>query len=121
MPLLALARRASTVRGDQGEGRPRFLQESFAQLIDDLAALRDLAAEEVIRQLLVETRYREHLASEAGGGGDDRLANLDELITAAREFDQTHPDASIQDFLAEITLASPIDRWDQETRGRHTY
>ena len=47
--------------------------------------------------------------------GEDRLANLDELITAAREFDQQNPGASIQDFLAEITLASAIDRWDQET------
>src|SRR5262249_7993578 len=39
----------------------------------------------------------------------------DELITAAREFDQNHAGASIQDFLADITLASPIDRWDRDT------
>src|SRR5204862_3261004 len=76
---------------------------------------RELAAEEVIRRLLSRTGYREHVAADSGGHGEDRLANLDELITAAREFDQDHPDASIQDFLAEITLASPIDRWDQET------
>ena len=113
VPLLALARRASTVAGLKEKAARAF--ENFARLIDDLAALRDRAAEEVIRQLLIETRYREHLAAESGGGGDDRLANLDELITAAREFDQTHPGASIQDFLAEITLASPIDRWDQDT------
>ena len=113
VPLLALARRASAVAGIKEKAGRAF--ENFARLIDDLAALREQAAEEVIRQLLVETRYREHLAAEAGGNGEDRLANLDELITAAREFDQTHPGASIQDFLAEITLASPIDRWDQET------
>ena len=47
--------------------------------------------------------------------GEDRLANLDELISAAREFDQEHPGAAIHDFLAEVTLASPIDRWDQQT------
>jgi DNA helicase-2/ATP-dependent DNA helicase PcrA len=112
-PLLALARRASTVAGIKEKAGRAF--ENFAGLIDDLAALRDKSAEEVIRELLIETRYREHLAAEAAGNGDDRLANLDELITAAREFDQTHPSASIQDFLAEITLASPIDRWEQDT------
>ncbi len=73
------------------------------------------AAEEVIRELLDQTEYRQHLADESRDNGNDRLANLDELITAARQFDEEHGGASIQDFLAEITLASPIDRWDQET------
>ena len=91
--------------------------EDFARLIDELAALRDGSAEEVIQQLLSRTGYREHLAAESRDNGEDRLANLDELITAAREFDQAHPGASIQDFLAEITLASPIDRWDQDDRA----
>ncbi len=113
LPLLAMSRRASSIAGLKEKAGRAF--ENFAGLIDDLAALRELPAEEVIRQLLVETRYREHLAAEAGTGGEDRLANLDELITAAREFDQSHPGASIQDFLAEITLASAIDRWDQDT------
>ena len=112
-PLMALSRRASSIAGIKEKTGRAF--ENFAQMIDDLAALRDKTAEEVIRELLIETRYREHLAADNGGNGEDRLANLDELITAAREFDQAHPSASIQDFLAEITLASPIDRWEQET------
>jgi DNA helicase-2/ATP-dependent DNA helicase PcrA len=59
--------------------------------------------------------YREHLRSESNDKGEDRLANLEELITAAREFDAEHAGATIQDFLADITLASPVDRWDQQT------
>ena len=35
--------------------------EEFARLIDELAALRDGSAEQVIRQLLTRTGYREHL------------------------------------------------------------
>ena len=69
----------------------------------------------MIRQLLARTGYRDYLAEESRDNGEDRLANLDELISAAREFDQEHPGASIHDFLAEVTLASPVDRWDQET------
>src|SRR5262249_31945692 len=83
VPLLALARRAATVPGIKEKAGRAF--EDFARLIDDLAALHERAAEEVIRRLLSETRYREHLAADAGGNGEDRLANLDELITAARE------------------------------------
>jgi ATP-dependent DNA helicase UvrD/PcrA len=69
----------------------------------------------VIRQLLARTGYRDWLAEESADKGEDRLANLDELISAAREFDHEHPGSGVQDFLADVTLASPIDRWDQET------
>ena len=69
----------------------------------------------MILQILDRTGYRNHLAEDSRDNGEDRLANLDELISAAREFDQEHPGASIHDFLADVTLASPIDRWDQQT------
>jgi DNA helicase-2/ATP-dependent DNA helicase PcrA len=113
VPLLAMARQAtsiSTLRDKAGRGL-----ENFARSIDELAPLRDGSAEEGILQLLSRTGYREHLSAESRDKGEDRLANLDELITAAHEFDQGHPGATIQDFLADITLASPIDRWDQDT------
>ena len=113
IPLLAMAREARSVpaiKDKAGRGL-----EDFARLIDELAALRDRPAEEVIEQLLTRIDYREHLKADTRDNGEDRLANLDELITAAREFDQAHAGASIQDFLAEITLASAIDRWDEDS------
>jgi DNA helicase II / ATP-dependent DNA helicase PcrA len=113
IPLLAMARQARLVTAIK-EKAARGL-EDFAGLIDELSAFRDHAAEEVIRELLSKTEYQQHLAGESRDNGDDRLANLDELITAARQFDEEHGGSSIQDFLAEITLASPIDRWDRET------
>src|SRR5262249_711195 len=87
----------------------------FTRLIDELSSWRDHPAEEVIRQLLLQTGYRASLSAESSAERDDRVANLEELITAAPEFAQGHPGQGIQDFLAEITLASPIDRWDQDT------
>ena len=84
-------------------------------LIDELTALRDHSAEEVIRKLLTLTGYRDHLAADPKGGGEDRLANIDELVSAAREFDREHPGASVVDFLEEISLASAVDRWKDET------
>src|SRR5262249_370420 len=113
VPLLTMARKAWTVPGLKEKAARGF--DDFARLIYDLSARRDLSAEEVVSRMLVKTEYREHLAAEGKGSSEERLANLDELVTAAREFDQVHPGSSIQDFLAEITLASPIDRWDQDT------
>ncbi len=84
-------------------------------MIDGISALRDRPAEDVIEQVLNQVDYRTHLKADPRDNGDDRLANLDELISAAREFDETHSDAGLQDFLAEITLASAIDRWDDDS------
>jgi DNA helicase-2/ATP-dependent DNA helicase PcrA len=111
IPLLSAARQASRVEGLKDKAI-RGLTE-FIRLYDELASLRDHPAEEVIRQLLSRTGYRALLAADSRASGEDRLANLDELISAAREFDLEHPGASIHEFLADVTLASPIDRWDE--------
>jgi DNA helicase-2/ATP-dependent DNA helicase PcrA len=113
LPLLEMARRATSISGLRDKAGRAF--EDVAQLIDELACLRDGTAEHGILKLLSLTGYREHLSAESKNKGEDRIANLDELITAAHEFDEAHPGAGIQDFLAEITLASPIDRWDENT------
>jgi DNA helicase-2/ATP-dependent DNA helicase PcrA len=112
MPLLAAARRAAQVDGLKDKA-VRGLEE-FTRLFDELVGLCDFPAEEVMKRLLSRTGYRDYLAQDSRERGEDRLANLDELISAAREFDLDHPGASIHDFLAEVTLASPIDRWDEQ-------
>ncbi len=111
IPLLAMAREASAVPGLKDRAA-RSLRD-FGLLMDELVALRDHAAEEVIRRLLTLSGYREALAAE-GPTGEDRLANLDELISAAREFDREHPGGSVVDFLEEISLASAVDRWKDD-------
>jgi DNA helicase-2/ATP-dependent DNA helicase PcrA len=46
----------------------------------------------------------------------DRLANIEELLTAAREFDVKHPEAnSLEQFLEETSLVSDTDAWETET------
>lgn len=111
--LLEAARRANEAPGLKDKAIRSF--QSFTRLYDELAAHRDHPAETVIRQILELTGYRQHLKNDSREKGEDRLANLEELITAAREFDDENVGASIQDFLANITLASPVDRWDQQT------
>jgi len=111
IPLLAMARQAAAVPGLKDRAA-RALRD-FGLLMDELVALRDHAAEEVIRKLLTLTGYRAALAAE-GATGEDRLANIDELISAGREFDREHPGGSVVDFLEEISLASSVDRWKDD-------
>lgn len=112
LPLLAMARQGAAVPGLKDKAI-RGLRD-FAMLMDELNGLRDDPAEEVIRRLLDLSGYHRALVKEAMDGGDDRLANVDELITAARQFDRDHPGASVVDFLEEISLSSAVDRWKNE-------
>ena len=57
IPLLAMARQAGQVEGLKDKATRGLLE--FTRLIDELAALRDHPAEEVIRQLLERTGYRD--------------------------------------------------------------
>jgi DNA helicase-2/ATP-dependent DNA helicase PcrA len=112
LPLLAMAREASNVPGLKDK-TARALRD-FGLLMGELTALADHAAEEVLRKVLALTGYHDHLEADAKGGGEDRLANVDELVSAARQFDREHPGASILEFLEEISLTSAVDRWKDE-------
>ena len=112
LPLLAMARQAANIPGMKDKAA-RSLRD-FAMLMDELTALRDHAAEEVMRKLLALSGYHKMLQADAKAEGDDRLANVDELVSAAREFDREHPGASVVDFMEEVSLSSAVDRWKDE-------
>lgn len=113
LPLLAMAREAENVPGLKDKGA-RALRD-FGLLMDELSALRDHTAEEVTRKLLSLTGYHDYLENSAKGAGEERLANIEELASAARVFDREHPGATVLDWLEEISLSSAVDRWKDET------
>jgi DNA helicase-2/ATP-dependent DNA helicase PcrA len=112
VPMLAAARDAASVAGLTPKARSGL--RDFALLMDELAALSDHSAEEVTRRLMSLSGYRDYWANQPKGESEDRVANLDELVSAARQFDLEHPEATILDFLADVTLSSAVDRWKDE-------
>jgi DNA helicase-2/ATP-dependent DNA helicase PcrA len=114
LPLLAMAREAEAVPGLKDRA-VRALRD-FGLLMDELAALRDQTAEQVLRKLLALSGYHDYLEAEGKEKGEalDRLANVDELVSAAREFDREHPGSSVVEFMEETSLASAVDRWKDE-------
>src|SRR5262249_25589806 len=58
----------------------------FAQMIRDLQQLLDAQPDEVIRQVLDRTGYRRMLQDSRDEQDQERLANIEELVTAARQF-----------------------------------
>jgi DNA helicase-2/ATP-dependent DNA helicase PcrA len=111
MSLLAAAREVAKVPLLKGKAANAI--HNFAVMMDELAQLAEASPEEVIRAVLDRSGYRDMLKNSADVEDQERLANIEELITAARQFAQEDPTRTIGDFLENITLASDVDGWDQ--------
>src|SRR5262249_11842523 len=112
LSLLSACRRVEFIPAIKG--RAMTALRNFAVMMDELAELAQAPPDEVIRQVLEKTGYRQMLIDSRNEEDQQRLANVEELITAAAQFAQEDSSRTIADFLENITLASDLDGWDQE-------
>jgi DNA helicase-2/ATP-dependent DNA helicase PcrA len=96
------------------KGKAGVALRDFHRLMTELSELNNAQPDEVIRQVLDRTGYRRMLMDSRDAEDQDRLANIEELITAARQFAEEDNRHAIGDFLENITLASDLDGWDEK-------
>lgn len=92
---------------------PRAAQSvaTFARLMTVLASVQEgLTVTEFVQEALARTGYREMYASSHKEEDQNRLDNIDELITVTRSFDRRRRHATLADFLAETSLLSDTDK-----------
>ncbi|MBA4189540.1 MAG: ATP-dependent DNA helicase [Planctomycetaceae bacterium] len=87
----------------------------FHKLMTELRARLDLPPQDLIRLVLDKTGYATSLRESGDEDDAERLANVEELVTAAKQFHDQSPESTITDFLEQITLASDVDGWDEQT------
>lgn len=63
----------------------------------------------LIKAVLEYTEYEEYLKNQDDESAEDRLSNVDELITKAVSYEETHDEPTLSEFLEEIALVSDID------------
>ena len=87
--------------------------KQFAAMIDNLRQTATQEVETIIRNVLVETKYREWLTMDGSEEAFERAENVDELVNAAQEFDSEHPeDGGLEKYLELAALVSDTDVWD---------
>jgi DNA helicase II / ATP-dependent DNA helicase PcrA len=86
----------------------------FARLMHDLRELIEAPPDEVIRQVLDRTGYRQMYLESVDEEDQERLANIEEFITAAQQFAAADSSGTLADFLETITLSSDVDSWDED-------
>ena len=91
-------------------------RKSLTRFMETMRGLRERAeagrpVAELLDELLDETGYRDALRAERTIEAQGRLENLDELITAARQFDVNTPEdgGTLGEFLQQTSLVADAD------------
>ncbi|HEV7223397.1 MAG TPA: UvrD-helicase domain-containing protein, partial [Pirellulales bacterium] len=77
----------------------------FVAMFDRLGEAAMRPVEEILGLVLSESGYSEHLIESGLEEDQERLANIEELLTAAREFDEQTPgEGHLEEFLEQVCL-----------------
>ena len=86
----------------------------FVDEIEELRSKKDnMLISELVTQTLKKTGYLKALENEKTIESENRIANLEEFLTVAVEFEKEEAENTLQNFLEGMTLSSDIDNMDE--------
>ena len=99
-----------------GLGKAAAKIEKFTSFISNM---RDVLAQAgmtaALKEIIDETGFIEEIKKADEDDAEDRIGNIEELISTVRQYEDTHPEATLADFLEEAALVSDLDSADEET------
>ncbi len=87
--------------------------EELRALWRELEAALPAGPERQLRLVLERTDYLAYLEETAPHEARDRRENVEELVAAAAQFRALRPQGTAEEFLAEASLATDLDRWSE--------
>lgn len=113
MTLFEAARQAGLVESLTKAAATRVAR--FVAMVDGLTEHAGGSLEQLLGLAITTSGYRDHLAESGLEEDLERLANIEELLTVAREFDERHPEQGcIEKFLEETALVGDTDDWESQ-------
>lgn len=86
----------------------------FINVIEELRSLKDqVSISELMKETLKKTGYTKALELENSVEAENRIENLEELLTVAIEFEEQEAESTLGDFLEGITLSTDIDNLEE--------
>ncbi|WP_312700737.1 UvrD-helicase domain-containing protein [Sedimentibacter sp.] len=88
----------------------------FVSMMEMLMIKKDvMPVSEFITEVFEVTGYKTMLLEDETVEGRSRLENIDEFLSAAKDFEERYEENSLEDFLSHVSLLADIDKTD-ETR-----
>ncbi len=100
---------------EYGLNRVYLNSREFINIIEELKTKKDgITISELIKLTLKKSGYAKALEQENTIEAENRIANLDEFLTVAIEFEEEFAENSLNEFLEGITLSSDLDNMEEE-------
>ncbi len=100
-----------------GIGKAAAKLHPFVKLIGDFRrklSLGEVTIAKLIQELVKQTAYEKYLQDYDEESADDRISNVDELITKAVNYTDSHEEPTLTEFLGEVALVAEIDNVDSD-------
>ncbi len=99
---------------EYGLNRVFLNSREFINIMEELKEQKDkLTISELIKLTLKKSGYTKALEQENTIEAENRIANLDEFLTVAIEFEEEFAENSLSEFLEGITLSSDLDNMEE--------
>ena len=100
---------------EYGLNRVFLNSREFINIIEELKSQKDkITISELIKLTLKKSGYTKALEVENTVEAQNRMANLEEFLTVAIEFEEEFAENSLEEFLEGITLSSDLDNLEEE-------
>lgn len=83
----------------------------FVDMMNSFIVMKEvMGVQEFIEKLINDVGYLDELRKENSIEAQTRLENIEEFISVAIDFERENPDGTIEDFLADVSLLSDVDK-----------
>ena len=100
---------------DTIKGKTKEKLEEFGILIFTLVAeMDDKSVLDILEAILERTGYLAQLEESTDPQDQARAENIGELLSVAKDFQDTNPTGTVEDFLEQVALVNDVDSFEQE-------
>ena len=100
---------------DSIKGKTKEKLEEFGILIFTLVAeMEDRTVLDILESILDRTGYLAQLEESIDPQDQARAENIGELLSVAKDFQDTNPSGTVEDFLEQVALVNDVDSFEQE-------
>ena len=100
---------------DSIKGKTKEKLEEFGILIFTLVAeMEDKTVLDILESILDRTGYLAQLEESTDPQDQARAENIGELLSVAKDFQDTNPSGTVEDFLEQVALVNDVDSFEQE-------
>lgn len=100
---------------DTIKGKTKEKLEEFGILIFTLVAeMDDKSVLDILEAILDRTGYLAQLEESTEPQDQARAENIGELLSVAKDFQDTNPTGTVEDFLEQVALVNDVDSFEQE-------